>query len=181
MEEKHISANAILDRIPDHLYIEEWTNLLQKEMVQESRDDDQPVVIFRLNGEWLALHTAVFSEIAHVRAIHRIPHRKSFYLLGLVNLRGRLRLVISLHRLLQLEEEAKTERMVAIQRREEFWIFPADEVYGNVRYKRSELRNVPVTVSKSSANFMRGVITWEGKSVGVLDEELLFQVLSRGI
>ncbi len=190
MPQQLISANKLLDRKPDPAYIAEWTELLQREMAAEREGDEQSVVVFRLDGEWLALKTALFAEIAHVRPIHRIPHRSGPLLLGMINLRGQLRLCVSLHHLLQLEEGVKEQkegghrqyaRMVAIRKGDEQWIFPVDEVYGNFRTRVAKLENVPVTVAKSTANYLRGVMAWEGKSVGLLDEELLFQSLRRSL
>ena len=45
--------------------------------------------------------------------------------------------------------------------------------------KEKEIENVPVTVTKSSANYLKGIVHWKGKSVAYLDEELLFYSLKR--
>lgn len=173
---------SLLNRKTDESYVEEWTALLQREIALESPEAQQSVVLFRLGGEWLAVATSIFAEIAQRRPIHRIPHRSGPLLLGLTNLRGQMRLCVSLHYLLQIEEGAKQyARMLAIQKGDQRWIFPVDEVYGNHRYRKRELQNVPVTVSKSTANYLKGVIAWEGKGVGVLDEDLLFQSLKRSL
>lgn len=188
-QEKVISANRLLDREPDEAYLSEWTSLLQREAAAEIEKNAQSVVIFRLTGEWLAIATDIFAEIAHTRIVHRVPHRSGPLLLGVVNLRGHLRLLISLHKLLDLEEETHVEkverkqyaRLVAIRKGADFWTFPVDEVYGNYVFAKADLQNVPVTITKSTANFLRGVVAWEGRSVGVIDEELLFQSLKRSL
>src|SRR5262245_31379275 len=132
-----ISANALLDRKPDASYIEEWTALLQREISVKKEADEQSVVVFRLGEEWLAVSTSIFSEIAPLRPLHRIPHRSGPLLLGLINLRGQLRLCISLHDLLQIEKRESSEkigkqklyaRLVAVRKGAERWIFPVDEV-----------------------------------------------------
>jgi hypothetical protein len=41
--------------------------------------------------------------------------------------------------------------------------------------------NVPVTVSKSTANYMKGVITWRDFQVNLLDEGLLLYSLKRSL
>lgn len=188
MEQQVISANRLLNRKPEESYIDEWTTLLQMDVSMESDADKQSVVVFRLAGEWLAISTRFFAEIAHVRTLHCIPHRSGPILQGIINLRGQLRLCVSLHKLLELEEEQaeatlvgrkKYARLVAIRKGEDHWIFPVDEVFGNYHFAMSDLQNVPVTVSKSAANYLKGVVAWEGKSFGYLDEELLFQSLRR--
>lgn len=186
-KEQFISANKLLDRPSDDAYINEWTALLQKEKSREEGESENSIVIFRLGNEWLAISTKFFTEIAENRKIHSIPHRSGTILLGVVNLRGQLKLCISLHGLLEIEQQPQTEnghsteRMVSIQKEGERWIFPVDDVYGISRFDLNYLENVPVTVAKSTANYLKGVIKWEGKRVGYLDEELLFYSLKRSV
>ena len=67
------------------------------------------VVIFRIGGEWLALPTAVFQEVAERRVMHTLPSRRRVggstrgLALGLVNVRGELLICASVSRLLGLE------------------------------------------------------------------------------
>ena len=60
------------------------------------------VVLFRIGGEWLALPTSSFQEVAELRKIHTIPHRRKGTLLGLVNVRGELVLCLALDKILGL-------------------------------------------------------------------------------
>lgn len=183
-----ISAKMLLDRKSEESYVAEWTALLQQPAALEGESDEQAVVVFRLAGEWLALSTTIFAEVAHTRTVHRIPHRSGFLLLGLLNLRGQLRICVSLHKLLELEEVSQPSshrrqyaRLIAIRKGAEHWTFPVDEVLGVIRFKKGQIQNIPVTVTKSTANYLQGVLQWEDKNVGVLDEELLFQSLRRSL
>lgn len=182
-----VAANKLLDRIPDKEYIEEWTTLIQKEKLTEEIINEHSVVVFRLNEEWLAISTLIFAEVATRRKFHHLPHRSSRILLGIVNLRGQLKLCISLSNLLEIantndrKENEKYNRMMAIKKDDMQWIFPVDEVYGIFRCNFSHLQNVPVTITKSNANYLKGVFAWEGKSVGYLDEDLLFSHLQRSV
>ena len=123
------------------------------------------------------------------RPIHRIPHKLNPSLKGLINLKGQLRLCVNLHHLLEVEREtSKNEedvltynRLLSIQKDGQVWTFPVDEVYGIYRVEVGEIENVPVTVSKSTANFLRGVVPWKGKTISYLDEELLFSSLERSV
>lgn len=181
------SASRLLDRIPDKRYIDEWTLLIQKEQLSEENVSEQSVVIFRLHGEWLAISTLILAEVAGMRKIHSLPHRSNSILLGVVNLRGQLKLCISLTNLLTIEDaknthrEEKYYRMIAIRKDKMLWVFPVDEIFGVYRCSLPQLQNVPVTISKSKANYLKGVFAWEGKNVGYLDEELLFNNLQRSI
>src|SRR5947209_2742729 len=65
-------------------YLERWTgHIAQEKQVKEL--DTHSIVIFRLGGEWLALPTTAFMEIAGLRAIHSLPHRRNGVILGLTN------------------------------------------------------------------------------------------------
>src|SRR5262245_55358447 len=68
----------------------------QKKFFQPAR---LSVVLFRIAGEWLALPTQAFQEVAERRAMHTLPHRRRGLALGLVNIRGELLICASLARL----------------------------------------------------------------------------------
>src|SRR5271154_1080040 len=84
--EKRSFAKKLLERRPENSYINEWTNLLMKEKDVAPQLTEGSVVVFRLHKEWLALSTLFFTEVAEKKVIHRIPHRNSPILLGVVNL-----------------------------------------------------------------------------------------------
>lgn len=184
---KLTSARLLLERAPEDDYIDEWTHLLAFEKEKDKEEEETSVVIFRLAREWLALRTVFFMEITPERNIHRIPHRSDQILLGMVNLRGRLTLCVDMRRLLEIEadnsnrETKEYGRMAAIQKDQDLWIFPVDEVHGIFHCNFNRLENVPVTVAKSKANYIKGVISWYGHGVGLLDEELLFFSLKRSV
>lgn len=184
------SAALLLNRPPDPRYIAEWTELLQTAQERAEITAEISVVIFRLGSEWLALSTQIFAEIADCRLIHRLPHRTNAIFLGVSNLRGQLRLCVALHHLLEIEQPTEVKlseiqtvykRMISIQQKGQNWVFPVSEVHGILRCNSSVLQNVPVTVAKSTANYLKGVIRWEGRDVGYLDEELLLESLKRSI
>ena len=89
-----------------------------------------------------------------------------------------------LYRLLEVEgaEEnipIQERRMVVIEHEGMTWVFPAEEVARIDRFEASKITNVPVTVAKSTANYLKGMLEWDGKFVGLIDEELLFYSLQR--
>jgi chemotaxis-related protein WspD len=61
-------------------------------------------------------------------------------------------------------------------------VFPVNEVHGVHRYHPKELREVPVTLAKAGAGaYIVGVLPWEGKTVGCMDDELLFYAVDKGL
>lgn len=183
-------ASKLFDRSPSQEYIKEWTeSLTQPESDQEALNA-LSVLVFRLGQEWLALPTIFFKEITNRRPVHHIPHRSGIILQGVVNLNGELELYVALHELLHIEPaDTKNlerlpyhgDRMMAIIKEGELWVFPVDEIDGIYGWNLSGLENVPVNISKSGVNYIKGIMKMDSKSVGLLDEELLFASLQRSL
>src|SRR5262249_23184497 len=96
------AARSFFDRPAPSGYLADWTRLLA-EPEAATDGDEVSLLIFRLQGEWLALGTRVAAEVTATRPIHRIPHRSGQVLAGLVNLRGQLQLCVLLHGLLGVD------------------------------------------------------------------------------
>jgi chemotaxis-related protein WspD len=168
-------------------YRKDWTDhfALQTKRVTPG---NLSAVIFRVGAEWLALPTSAFHEVVEYRAIHSLPHRQNGLVLGLVNFRGELLICVSLSRLLGIEREPVRnkpprmyERLVIAEWHGSLLAFPVHEVYGVHRYNPEELQDSPASVALACTTFTRGILNWEGKKVGRLDEESLFSTLNRGL
>jgi len=146
------------------------------------------VVVFRLGGEWLALDTRVFHEVAERRPVHSLPHRRQGAVLGLVNVRGELVLCVSLERLLDLPDAPPPEtrrrehhRLLVLESGERRLAVPVDEVAGLHRCNRAELHEPPATVRQSARAVSGGWFTWQGRPVGYLRWEALLANLNRDL
>ncbi len=178
----------LLDRRPSEEYLQTWTQVIQKPLSIEQKRDTISVVVFRLAHEWLAMKTSVFKSVILRRQIHCIPHRAQKFLLGVVNVDGELQLCVALNELLGIEysmsrshHASHDDRMIAIAQNKELWVFPVDEVEGIHLWHVAMLENAPVNVSKSASNYLKGIMTIKNKSIGLLDEELIFYSLKRGV
>lgn len=149
----------------------------------------ESMVIFRVGAEWLALQTSVFEEVADLRAIHSLPHRREGVVLGLANVRGELLVCVSLSRALGLQtaSDSKSEkirtalpRLLVIRRKASRAAFPVDEVYGVHRFHPLELKALPATVAHSTS-YTSAVAAWKDKSVGILDVQLVLYMLDRSL
>ncbi len=181
------AAVALLEAEPPAGYLDEWTSQFAQEKIVAA-PDAHSVVIFRLGAEWLALPTAVFKEVAELRVIHTLPHRRGGAVLGLTNVRGELLVCVSLVEVLGLEktaalprEKRPTERprLVVISREGHRVGFPADEVHGIQHFPAHELQAVPATVARAAASYTRAILRWREQAVGCLDDQLLFSTLNR--
>jgi chemotaxis-related protein WspD len=136
-------------------------------------------LIFRLGPEWLAFRTQTVDEVTTSRPIHQVPHRTNKVFLGLVNLRGQAQLCVSLHGLLGITTTTSQPRLVLLrdQERAEAWAFGADEVVGVQRVPRKRWRAVPSTLANPSVGFSQAVLSWNERSIGLLDEMRVFAAL----
>jgi len=183
------AAVEILNRDLPANYLEEWTRQIAQEQPAVERDT-QSVVVFRIGSEWFALPTAVFKEIVGVRPVHSLPHRRTGIVLGVANVRGELLVCISLRKILQLEETAVSKnethhalnaRMLFLQHEGLRAVCPVDEVFGVQRFRPEELVPIPATLAKATPTYTKSVLAWQEKTVGLLDELLLFYSMNRGL
>jgi chemotaxis-related protein WspD len=176
------AAKGFFDRPAPSGYLAEWTRLLAAPVIAEERDHIS-VLIFRLGPEWLALRTRAIVEVTTARQVHRIPHRSNQILTGMVNLRGQLQLIFSMHGLIGVETTGDTQertanpargdgyRLVVMRSDGYTWVFNADEVAGVERFARSKIQAVPSNLANPANSFSQAVIPWHDHSVGFLDEQ----------
>lgn len=188
MTQLHWSAAAgLLDRdLPDG-YLDEMTHIISTpRCVVES--SIQSVVIFRLGLEWLALPTGIFQEVTERSRIHKLPHRLDGILSGLVNVRGELLLCVALDVLLGLskspeelreKDKQSKERLLVCNRGGDRLAFIVNEVHGVHRFHPRDQKDVPATVARAAATFTVGLLQWMDKTVGCLNDELLFYALNK--
>jgi chemotaxis-related protein WspD len=189
------AARTFFDRPAPAGYLAEWTQWLADSDGLSNRGQDQgtdqeeddslahrsgvSLLIFRLGDEWLAFRTVVVAEVTTPKPVHRVPHRSNHVFVGLVNLQGQAQLCVSLHGLLNVEAPASSHRLIVLRdpERAELWAFAADEVQGVHRVPRSHWRSVPSTLSNPAVGFSQAVLSWNERSVGVLDEHRVFSAL----
>jgi chemotaxis-related protein WspD len=182
------ASRRFLDAPPPQGYLEDWTARLAAPLEETAKDRDS-LLIFRLAEEWLALRVQVLIEITTPRPVHRVPHRAGL-LAGLVNIRGELHLCAHLDKLLgingtqapvgspgDLSIASAKSRMMVVEGEGGRWVFPVDEVDQVCRIPTAELSTAPATLVRSAGRFTRAVFRWQERSVGMLEDAKLFQVL----
>ncbi len=177
----------LLDREPPPGYREEWTRRVATARLRQE-GERQAVIAFRCGAEWFALPVVAFREIAPVKPIHSIPHRRNRVVEGVVNHHGELLLCIRLGVLLgvgeagpQPEAARSWERLAIVGRERQRVAFRVDEVRAGLEYAPSELRPVPLTVALASAPCTLGLWLWEGRSVGMLYEPHFLEAIDRSL
>jgi len=183
------AAARLLDRELPAGYRSEWTEHFAR-VAQEVELDTHSVLVFRIGLEWLALPVGNFLAVSELKPIHSLPHRRSRVVRGLVNFRGELLVCISLEEALALERTPGNEvnsrlsvhqRLLVVSRDGGRLAFPVEEVHGIHHYHLREVQAVPATVAKAAATYTKGILAWRERSVGILDDELLFDTLNRSL
>ncbi len=180
-------ATELLDRAASADDLDRWTVHVAQPGATADRDTES-VVIFRVGVEWLALPTSAVTEVANLLPIHSLPHRPTGVILGVTSVRGELLVCVSIGRVLGLgpasEASAKPgvkahQRLLVIRRDDVRAVCPVDDVHGIHRFHPRELTDVPATVARAAATYSKAILPWQGRSVGVLDDELMFHMLKR--
>ena len=180
-------TQELLNRQPPEDYQREWTERIATRKLEKARGSDS-VLVFRIGPEWLALPTKVFHAVAENCVVHSVPHRRNAVLEGLVNVRGELLICASLGALLGIPRATPAQdkggraagaRMLVAGHEGTRLAIPVDEVANVARFAEADLKPVPATLSHRGVPFTRGLLPWEGKAVGCLDEERLFRELDQ--
>jgi len=145
-------------------------------------------LLFRIHAEWLALPTHAFQEVAERRAVHSLPNRRRGIVLGLVSVRGELLICVSLGHLLGLgcppprhTRHTTYDRLLVANWGGRRFVFPADEVRGIHRFQSQELTEPPAPLANSELTYIRSILRWQGRSVGLLDADRVFSSLNRSL
>jgi chemotaxis-related protein WspD len=190
------AAQSFFNRPAPEGYLAEWSRWLASSDTDDGGESgkqntggdvlrsgsaEHSVLIFRLGTEYLAFRTSALAEVTKLNPVHHVPHRSNHILAGLVNLRGQAELCVSLHGLLGIATSERPARMIVLRDRDtrETWVFAADEVFGIEHVPRSQWHDVPSTLVNPGVGFSQAVLTWNGLTVGLMDEERIFAALRR--
>jgi chemotaxis-related protein WspD len=182
-----MSDRRLIDRELPADYLDEWAAHIARPKQLAARGTASAVV-FRLGSEWLAVPTAACHEVSARKPVHAIPHRRNGIVLGLVNVRGDLVLCVSLSGVLGVTDapyghperrRVSRERLLLLGHDGQRLACPVTDMHGVYRYHPDDLGEVPATVAKGTSVYTRAVLPWQGKAVGLLDEQLLFYTFNR--
>lgn len=169
------------DAIPEFLRTE-WTERIAAPVVNEQQRS-AAALLFRIGPEWLALPTAFVERVVDSWAVHTIPHRRTSVVLGVGGTGGDLILTVSLGALLGMRPDAvpsdRRRTLVLCDGRARS-ACPVDEVYGTHRYHPDECSALPPTAVPEHGVSI-GLLSWRGRTAGLLDAVKLFEALDRSI
>jgi chemotaxis-related protein WspD len=180
------AARLLLDRpLPDE-YQAQLTEEYEQPLVRPAKHG-KTAFVFRAGYEWLGLRASLINEVVNMGPIHSIPHKSSRIFRGIVNVRGRLEICVSVGGVLRLEpasqppRAASPERLVVVVKGGRSVVFPVSEVLGPVQYEQDDILPLPITISGSKAVYTKGILHYDDKEIGLLDDVLLFRILIRNL
>jgi chemotaxis-related protein WspD len=186
------SSTTLFDRPLPEDYRREWTTQVAGERSTTVRQT-QSALVFRIGAEWLSLPVVVFEGVVPRRPVHTLPHHRGGIVLGLVTLRGQLRLSVSLAKLLGIPEAAESRTIVGVganrivprcviigEQADRRVVVPVDEVYGVVRYSTDMVRELPATLA-AGTRYTTNVLLWNERTVAQLDSALVLYAIERAI
>ena len=197
-----VRGDKSCERLPEHVHcrnceVHAAAALRLLERYAAEQDDveqiiDEPLVercsllLFRVADEWLALATRGLVEVVAQMPIHALPHQRSRSLLGVSNVRGTLVACLSLGELLGIPPGAAPAsaqrviaRMLILAGQGGPVVVPVDEVEGIHAIALHSVRPAVRDGSMAVSQFASGVFQWQGRSITLLDDELLQQAMSR--
>ena len=183
-----IGAAGLLDSAAPEDYISDRSRHFARPPAVEGVRT-QSVMIFRIAAEWLALPASTVTEVAPILPVHSLPHRRGGAAFGLVNLRGELLVAVSLAHLLDLNRTAESGnvprsvygRLLALRHGATRAVCPVDEGHGIHRFDPRDLQPLPTTIANAAAVCSTSILPWQDRSVGLLDDRVLFQALRRSL
>jgi chemotaxis-related protein WspD len=180
------AAQRNLQRPVDAAYREQWAGILRQPRERRAASD-RSVLVFRIGREWLALPTLAVGSVAPVAPCHRLPHRTSPGLLGIVNVAGALTPMLSLGELLGIDERVGPAalrrhvfaRLLVLQWEQQAFALPVADLHGIAHYAHAALAPAPATINRGLDRFLTGVLALDDMRVGVLDAQLIGHQLTR--
>ena len=141
-------------------------------------------LVFRLGAEWLGLPGSCLVTASEPTVAHRIPHRRSPLLRGIVPVRGQLHPCIALDLLLAVAPAGQTggfPRLLLLRVGRRDWAVQVDEVLGLQRYAPSDVQPPPATLGGELLSYLGGVYREGPHQVGLIDLARLERALEEAL
>ena len=183
------AGRQLLNRSLSSDYQDEWIDQLAETQEKKSFGT-KPAFIFRAGSEWFALPVAVVREVADMGPIHSIPHRSGDILRGVVNIKGKLEICVSLGAVLGIGRGETTDtrnkymaptRLVVVIHDRQVFAFPVTEVMGIMRYRPEALQNSQAAVPGTDRVYTLCMLQLDDKKINFLKYKQLFRSLTRDL
>jgi chemotaxis-related protein WspD len=174
-----MSQDRLLDRPSPDDYIEEWTTRIAMPKARQQAATDS-IFIVRIAAEWFGLASRFVDELGGIGRIHRIPHRRSGTLLGVVNVRGQLVVCVSLLEALHLAHDSSSYKNLVVLKDGQLRLgIAVHEVFGIHRYPSGDIQRIAST--QSERRYTSGIVVANNTQVACLDTPSLLAALRKSL
>lgn len=182
------AGKRAIEKAASKEYIDQWTKVYAQVSAKQIKKQ-YSVVIFRLGMEWFCLPTEFFKGIENLNVIHSIPRVYNQILIGLVNIKGAVKLCFAVDKLLELDPGNTAgentigiyKRLLVLEHQNQNYVFPVDEVGGVERIDETALETLPSNLNEKHANLVKGVMKSQSGRVAVLNAPRLFGALEDAV
>ncbi len=132
----------------------------RKKQTVEGENQKISIVEFLLTPERYALDEKYISEVFFLKDITPIPGTPAF-VMGVINLRGRIVSVINLKSLFNLKDRGLTElnKVIVIQNENMEFGIVSDAIMGSRTIDINQLSSPPLTLQNNGSEFITGITT----------------------
>jgi chemotaxis-related protein WspD len=141
-------------------------------------------LVFRLGQQWLGLPPSLVAEVAANPPVRRLAHRTNGRIEGVVNVRGELRLCVSLVELLGLGRRGSappSARLVLVEDDSGPLAFRCDEVRGLLPYTEDSIEAPPDTLPAPLDGCVRALLPSSSGHVALLDGDAVTRLLRKAV
>ncbi len=141
-------------------------------------------LVFRLGTQWLGLPPGMVAEVAANPPVRRLAHRTEGRIEGVVNVRGELRLCVSLIELLGLgrrDAGSATARLVLVEDESGPLAFRCDEVRGLLPYSDADIEPAPDTLRAPLDSCVSALMPTSSGHVALLDAGAVTRLLRTAV
>lgn len=139
-------------------------------------------LVFRLANQWLGLPPIIVAEVAANPPVRRLAHRTDGRIEGVVNVRGELRLCVSLVELLGLGKRGLPEpgaRLVLVEHECGLLAFRCNEVRGLMSYTEDGVQPPPDTLPTPLDDCVEALLPTGSGHVALLDGAAVASLLRK--
>lgn len=133
-------------------------------------------VIFRLNNEDFGLEIMNVNEIIRMQELTAMPNT-SAYILGVTNIRGKVIPIISMKKILGMEESADDDRtrIIVASLGEKIYGFKVDSVSEIIKIEDDQIDRQEGIGEDKEKNYIFGIAKLEERLVKLIDLEKILQ------
>jgi len=149
-----------------------------EELIGEVHEREIQVIAFKLNQELVSVPIEGVVEITSNRDITPVPKAPS-YVIGVMNLRGKIVPVIDLKEHLGIpsnlsEEVYRVNKIVILDTPKKEVGVVVDQIVGSIKFSEEEILPEPISTIGIDVKFISGVVQLDGDLLIILNVESIF-------